>query len=471
MGGEYQTLQSMSRGRVVMPGEDGYEATRKVWNGSIDRHPAAILQCAGPADVLAGVRFAAERSTTLAIRAGGHNIAGLGTCDGGLVLDLRALQGVWIDPRSRRARVQTGVVWGSFDHEAQAFGLATVGGIMSTTGVAGFTLGGGVGWLTRRFGAASDNLRAVDLVTADGRLIRVEAESEPELFWALRGGGGNFGVATALEFDLHDVGPEVVAGPVIYPIDQAREVLAGWCAAVKDLPEEAMSVAVLRTAPPDPPFPIRLWGQPVLSLSMMWSGAAEDAESGLRPLRGLGCPGVDAVGPKPYVAVQSSQDPYWRPGAQNYWKADYLSGLDEAAIATLVDAAASFTSPGSDIKLAALGGALARIPEDATAYGHRDAAILLNINTRWDTAASGVDHVGWTRTLWRELHRLALGVYVNFLGDEGDSRIVQAYGDQKYRRLTEIKTRWDPANVFRINQNIQPLEAVTVAEKAELKRL
>uniref|UniRef100_UPI003FA781DC FAD-binding oxidoreductase n=1 Tax=Sinomonas sp. TaxID=1914986 RepID=UPI003FA781DC len=219
-------------------------------------------------------------------------------------------------------------------------------------------LGGGVGWLTRRFGAASDNLRAVDLVTADGRLIRVEAESEPELFWALRGGGGNFGVATALEFDLHDVGPEVVAGPVIYPIDQAREVLAGWCAAVKDLPEEAMSVAVLRTAPPDPPFPIRLWGQPVLSLSMMWSGAAEDAESGLRPLRGLGCPGVDAVGPKPYVAVQSSQDPYWRPGAQNYWKADYLSGLDEAAIATLVDAAASFTSPGSDIKLAALGGAL-----------------------------------------------------------------------------------------------------------------
>jgi FAD/FMN-containing dehydrogenase len=461
MGGAFEVLQSQCRGRVVTPGHGGYEEIRQVWNGSIQRHPAAILQCAGVADVVAGVRFAAEHGLILAIRAGGHNVAGLGTCEDGLVLDLRALQGVRVDPGSRRARVQTGITWGTFDHEAQAFGLATTGGIMSTTGVAGFTLGGGVGWLVRRFGAASDSLRAVDLVTADGRLLAIDGDSEPDLFWALRGGGGNFGVATALEFELHSVGPEVTAGSVIYPLDQAGDVLAGWNAAVKDLPDEAMSVAVLRTAPPDPPFPAHLWGQPVLSLSMMWSGPAKGADAALSPLRAVGRPSVDAVGPKPYAVVQASQDPYWTPGAHNYWKADYLTGLDEEAIGTLVDAAASFTSPASDIKLAALGGALARIPEGATAYGHRDAAILLNINTRWDTSEGALDrHVVWTRALWTALHRLAVGVYVNFLGEEGEGRIVQAYGEDKYRRLAEIKSQWDPGNLFRINQNIRPREPV-----------
>lgn len=464
MADAFDSLRPRCRGRILTPAEDGYEEVRQVWNGSIQRRPAAILQCAGAADVLAGVRFAAEHGLTLAVRAGGHNIAGLGTCEDGLVLDLRALQGVWIDPRSKRARVQTGITWGTFDHEAQALRLATVGGIMSTTGVAGFTLGGGVGWLTRRFGAACDNLRAVDLVTADGQSLSVDADSEPDLFWALRGGGGNFGVATTLEFRLHEVGPEVIAGPVIYPLEQSRDVLAGWAEAVPSLPEEAMSVAVLRTAPPDPPFPARLWGQPVLSLSMMWTGDPDEADAALGPLRVLGRPAIDAVGPKQYTAVQASQDPYWTPGAQNYWKADYLSGLDAAAIATLIDAAAAFTSPGSDIKLAALGGALARTPEDAAAYGHRDAAILLNINTRWDSADSSTDHVGWTRALWTELHRLATGVYVNFLGDEGENRIVQAYGEDKYRHLAEIKARWDPGNLFHINQNIQPATAASAAE-------
>lgn len=455
----FDDLQSRCRGRVASPGDPDYETLRPVWNGSIQRHPAAILQCAGTADVLAGVRFAADRELPLAVRGGGHNIAGLGTCDGGLVLDLRALQGVRIDARAKLARVQPGVTWGTFDHEAQAFGLATTGGIMSTTGVAGFTLGGGVGWLVRRYGAASDNLRSVDLVTAEGELVAVDGEREPELMWALRGGGGNFGVATSLEFELHGVGPEVVAGSVVYPLEQAAEVLGGWASALPSLPDDAMTVAMLRTAPKDPPFPAQLWGLPVLSVNMMWLGAPEEADAALAPLRSLGRPAVDAVGPKRYTAVQKAQDLYWSPGAQNYWKADYLAGLDEEAIATLTGAAAQFTSPASDIKLAALGGALARVPEGASAYGHRDAAILLNINTRWDEPGDDEAHIDWTRRLWGELHRLAVGVYVNFLGEEGSGRVVQAYGEDKFRRLVEVKSKWDPRNLFRINQNIPPADA------------
>ncbi|MDQ4504136.1 FAD-binding oxidoreductase [Sinomonas sp. ASV322] len=453
---DFSVLQSHSRGQVITPDSGDYDDARQVWNGSIQRRPAAILRCAGTADIITGVRFASDHGLTLAVRAGGHNIAGLGTCDDGLVLDLRDLRGVQIDPTSKHARVHPGVTWGLFDDEAQAFGLATTGGIMSTTGVAGFTLGGGMGWLIRRHGAASDNLRSVRLVTADGEFIAVDGESEPELLWALRGGGGNFGVAASLEFDLHDVGPEVIAGPVIYPLDQARDVLAEWSAVAPSLPDDAMSIAVLRTAPPDPPFPEHLWGQPVLSVNMMWLGAADEAASVLAPLRSLGRPAVDAVGPKPYVAVQSSQDRYWEPGAQNYWKADYLTGLDDAAIASLVDAAAHFTSPLSDIKLAALGGVLTGIPEDFSAYGNRDAEILLNINTRWGDADADDRHIGWARELWTALHRLASGVYVNFLGEEGAGRVLQAYGEEKYKRLVELKRRWDPDNFFHVNQNIPP---------------
>ncbi|MDQ4489493.1 FAD-binding oxidoreductase [Sinomonas sp. ASV486] len=453
---DFSRLQSRSRGRVVLPDSPDYDGVRQVWNASIQRHPAAILQCAGAADVREGVRFAAEQGLTLAVRAGGHNVAGLGTCDDGLVLDLRALQGVRIDPAAKRARVQAGVTWGVFDHEAQAFGLATPGGVMSTTGIAGFTLGGGFGWISRRHGTASDNLRSVDIVTASGDARTVDAESDPELFWGLRGGGGNFGVATSFEYALHDVGPEVVAGPLIYPMDQAHDVLSGWAAAIGGLRDEAMSVAVLRTAPPDPPFPEHLWGQPVLSLSLMWIGAPQDAESALAPLRSLGRPAVDAFGPKPYTAFQKAQDRYWSPGAENYWKADYLTGLDDAAVGTLVEAGKSFSSPASDIKIVGFGGVLARTPEDFSAYGNRSAAALVNINTRWTASTPTVDHVGWTRDLWDQLHRLATGVYVNFLGQEGANRVFEAYGAEKFRRLTALKATWDPENFFHVNQNIPP---------------
>jgi FAD/FMN-containing dehydrogenase len=460
MSQRFADLQAMCRGQVVTPEESTYDEVRAVWNGSIDRRPAAVLRCAGVADVRAGVRYAADHQLLLAVRAGGHNVAGLGTCADGLVLDLRPMQGIRVDPAARRGLTQTGVTWGAFDHETQAFGLATTGGVMSTTGVSGFTLGGGIGWLMRTYGAACDNLVSVDVVTAEGEVVTASAEQEPELFWALRGGGGNFGVATAMEFALHPVGPAVYAGPLIYPISQARDVLAAWSKVIGDLPDQAMTIAVLRTAPADPPFPTALWGQPVVSVSTMWVGDPADGETGLGPLRAIGRPAVDATGPKPYVAVQSSQDRYWTPGAQNYWKADYLTGLDEPAIESLVAAAESFTSPDSDIKLGLMGGAIGRIAEDATAYGNRSAQILLNINTRWADPGNRTDgHIAWTRALWQDLHRLASGVYVNFLGDEGAGRVVEAYGEAKYARLVALKNRWDPTNLFRVNQNIAPRDA------------
>src|SRR5438094_2454658 len=418
MSEEFAGLRAACRGEVVTVDDPAYDEVRALWNGSIDRRPAALLRCTGVADVRAGVGYARDNDLLLAVRAGGHNIAGLGTCDGGLVLDLRLMQGIRADPVARRARTQTGVVWGAFDHETQAFGLATTGGVMSTTGVAGFTLGGGIGWLMRVHGAASDNLLSVDVVTAEGELVTASADNEPELFWGLRGGGGNFGVATALEFALHPVGPTVCAGPLIYPLDQARDVLRSWSKLVAELPDEAMTIAILRTAPPAPPFPEALHGKPVLVVSTMRVGDPADGEAGLAPLRTMGRPAADAVGPKPYVMVQRSQDQYWAPGAQNYWKSDYLTGLDDAAIETLVGAAESFTSPDSDIKLGLMGGAIGRVPEDATAYGNRAAQVLLNINTRWPEQAGDDRHVAWTRALWNDLHRLASGVYVNFLGDE-----------------------------------------------------
>ena len=457
----FADLREVCRGEVVTPGDRDYDEVRTVWNASIDRRPAAILRCTGVADVRAGVRYAAEHELVLAVRAGGHNIAGLGTCDSGLVLDLRAMQGMRVDPQGRSARTQTGVVWGTFDHETQAFGLATTGGVMSTTGVAGFTLGGGIGWLMRMFGTAADNLVSVDLVTADGELVNVDASNEPELFWGLRGGGGNFGVATALEFDLHPVGPTVYGGPLIFAIQDARDVLNNWAKLAADLPDEVMTIAVLRTAPGDPPVPSELHGQPVLVLSTMWVGDPADGERGLRPLRATGRPITDATGPKTYLGLQSSQDRYWQPGAQNYWKADYLRTLDDVAVDRLVTAAETFTSPASDIKLALLGGAHGRVDEHSIAYGHRDAQILLNINTRWSTGGDADGHRAWTRELWDELHRLATGVYVNFLGDEGTDRVRDAYGEEKYARLVALKDRWDPTNQFRVNQNIAPSGGAT----------
>jgi FAD/FMN-containing dehydrogenase len=396
----------------------------------------------------------------LAVRAGGHNVAGLGTCEDGLVLDLRAMRAVRVDPAARRAWCQGGAVWAEFDQQTQEFGLATTGGVVSTTGVAGLTLGGGIGWLTRKHGTACDNLTSVDLVTADGELITVSADREPELFWGLRGGGGNFGVAVGLEFAVHPVGPVVYSGALVYPVDQARDVLAAWSKLVGELPEEAATIAVLRTAPANPPYPQALHGRPVLVIATLWAGDAAQGAAGLAPVRALGDPVADTIGGVPYLAVQAAQDRYWAPGAQNYWKGDYLAGLDEDAVACLAGAAESFTSPASDIKLVPMAGGVRRAGADASAFGHHDARILFAAGARWSGSSGSDQHVAWARDLWAGLRRLADGVYVNFLGEEGDERVREAYGTRAYQRLAALKDRWDPDNVFRVNQNITPASHV-----------
>ena len=445
------------RGAVIFPEDDAYEDARKVWNGSIDRHPAAVLRCLGVADVRAGIRAARELDVPLAVRGGGHNVAGFGTCDDGLVLDLSSMSTARVDPEHRTARVDPGLLWADLDRETQAFGLAVTGGVMSTTGVAGFTLGGGIGWLQRKLGLACDNLRSADVVTADGEVVVASQEHEPQLLWGLRGGGGNLGVVTSFEFDLHPVGPEVFSGLVAWPAEQAGQVLRFFRSFCQEVPDEVTMVLICRTAPPAPFLPEELHGQPIIAVAACYAGPVEDGDEALAPLREFGGPAGDAMGPKPYTAFNAMFDASWAPGFENYWKAEYLAGLPDEYIDALAEFAVSHSSPLSDFKIAQLGGAIARVGEDATAYGHRDAPFILNINTRWVDPVETDRHVAHTRALWEAtLPYTHGGAYVNFLGDEGADRVRAAYGDEKFARLQSLKRRYDPDNVFSLNQNIPP---------------
>ena len=445
------------RGQVLLPEDEGYDQARRVWNGSIDRRPAAVLRCVGVADVLAGLRLVRETGLPVAVRGGGHNVAGFGTCDDGVVLDLSPMAAVRVDPAARTARVEPGAVWAELDRETQAFGLAVTGGVMSTTGVAGFTLGGGVGWLQRKLGLACDSLRSADLVTADGELVVASDEATPELMWGLRGGGGNFGVVTSFEFDLHPVGPEVYSGLVAWPAEDAPEVLTFLRGFAAETPDEVTMVAICRTAPPAPFLPEEVHGTPIVAIAACYAGPVEDGERVLAPLRALGSPVGDAMGPRPYTAFNAMFDASWAPGFENYWKAEYLSGLPDACIDVVADHALRHSSPLSDVKIAQMGGAVARIGEDDTAYGHRAAPFLLNINTRWEDRSETERHVAHTRELWEAMRPFTHGgAYVNFLGDEGADRVREAYGDAKFRRLQALKRSYDPDNVFRLNQNVPP---------------
>ncbi|QBI22116.1 FAD-binding oxidoreductase [Egibacter rhizosphaerae] len=445
------------RGRTVLPGDPEYEQARKVWNGSIDRYPAAVLRCTGVADVIAGLRLVRELELPVAVRGGGHNVAGFGTCDDGVVLDLSPMNSVRVDPHNRTARVEPGLVWGELDRETQAFGLAVTGGVMSTTGVAGFTLGGGIGWLQRRFGLACDNLRSADLVTAEGELVHASERDEPELLWGLRGGGGNFGIVTALDFDLHPVGPQVFSGLVAWPADQAPEVLAFFREFTAQAPDELTTIAICRTAPPAPFLPEWIHGAPIVALACCYAGPVEAGEAACAPLRAFGSPVADAMAPRPYTAFNAMFDGSWAPGFQNYWKAEFLTDLPGPCVDVLSHYAANHSSPLSDFKVAHLGGAIARIGEDETAYGHRDAPFVLNINTRWSDPNETERHVEHTRRIWEAASPFSHGgAYVNFLGDEGHERVRDAYGPDKFRRLQDLKRAYDPSNAFRLNQNVVP---------------
>ena len=456
-----ETFARQLEGALVTPGSEGYDDARAVWNGMIDRRPALVVRCAEIADVQAAVAFTREQDLPLAVRGGGHNVAGHGTCDDGLVIDLSPMHQVTVDPSRRPARVQGGALWAQVDDATTEHGLAVPNGLVSTTGVGGLTLGGGFGWISRKYGLTCDNLLSARVVTADGELITANDRENPELFWGLRGGGGNFGVVTEFEFGLHPV-EDVLAGLVIHPLDRAGSVLRGYREIVREAPDELTCYLLFRPAPPAPFLPEEVHGEPILALVICAVGDEETAEAAAQHLRELGEPLTDGVSRRPYVEWQRFSDANWEPGFRDYWKANYLTGLPDAALDTLVEHAATLPTSMSDFKVAHFEGAVGRVSSSATAFPHRDAPFVLNVNARWENPAKDDEHVAWTRGLYEAMQPFARGVYVNFLGDEGDERVRQAYGTN-YERLTRLKAEVDPDNVFRKNQNIEPAAALATA--------
>jgi FAD/FMN-containing dehydrogenase len=445
-------------GELLLRSTPGYDTARRIWNGAIDRRPAYIARCTGVADVVAAVRFARERDLLVAVRSGGHGVAGHAVCDGGLVIDLSPMKGIRVDPEKRTVRAQAGVLWGELDRETQLRGLATVGGIVTHTGIAGLTLGGGLGWLTRKYGATVDNLLSADLVTADGALMTASQSVNPDLFWGVRGGGGNFGIVTSFEYRLHPVGPRVLGGPIFHSLDDAPEVLRFYREFAASAPDELMTIFELSVAPPAPFLPEGVHGRPVVMVGACYAGPPQAGVDVVRPLKEFGNPIVDLLEPKPYLELQSMFDPSVPHGWHRYWKSVELPPLTNEAIDTLVEHASAQTSPKSYCIVFQLGGALARVDESETAFSQRDAAHNVNINAVWtEDDPEPERHIAWGRDFFDAIQPHASGrVYVNFLGDEGQERVRAAYSERNYERLARLKRIYDQTNFFRLNQNIQP---------------
>ena len=451
-------FESGLRGELLRPGDDGYDGARAIWNGMIDKRPALIARATGVADVIDAVRFARTNNLLVSVRGGGHNVAGLAVCDGGLMIDLSLMKGIHVDPKARTARAQPGASLGDLDRDTQAFGLAVPAGIVSTTGIAGLTLGGGIGWLSRKYGLTVDNLLSVDMVTADGQFVTASEDENADLFWGVRGGGGNFGIVTSFEYRLHPVGPMVVAGVVFHPLEKAKEVLRFYRDYVASAPDELAALPFIRLAPPVPFLPKDVHGAPVIGIAVLYAGSIADGERVVRPLREFGSPLVDLIGPKPFTAHQAMFDSGATPGEQYYVKSEYLPGFTDDAIDTIVKYGASITSPMSLAVFFHLGGAVSRVGGHETAFSHRDAAFSLIIQSHWLDAAESDKHIGWTRDFWKAMQQFSGGgVYVNFVSeDEGEDRVRAAYDAAKYERLVALKNKYDPTNLFRRNQNIKP---------------
>jgi len=450
-------LDQSLRGTVVLPDNPEYDEARAIWNGSHDRRPVLIVRCAGVADVMRAVDFARSEDLEVAVRGGGHSLPGFSSVDGGVVIDLSGMTAVQVDPVSRTAVAEGGATWADFDHETQAFGLAVTGGLVSTTGIAGFTLGGGIGWLMRKYGLACDNLIAADVVTADGQLVRASEDENPELLWGLRGGGGNFGVVTSLEFRLYPVGPMVLAGPIFFAGDRALEVATFYRDWVRDLPDEVTTLLNFTTAPPAPFLPESVHGKPVVAVIAVHSGEPEAGRALVQPLKDLGDPVADLIGPMPYTMMQGLIDALWAPGAQNYFRSAYVDELNDAAVAALVEKHGSKPSPNSEIHIQHFGGAVARVGGDVSPFGQRSAQFVLNVIARQPEADGFDRNVAWARGTTDALAPVSRdGAYVNFMGDAGDDRLRASYGDAAYERLVALKRRYDPGNLFRLNQNIKP---------------
>jgi FAD/FMN-containing dehydrogenase len=452
-----EQLRKGFAGPLLRPSDERYEEARSIWNRAIHRRPALIASCTGTADVLAVLRFARDRGLEISVRGGGHAVAGHALCDGGVLIDLSPMTSVRVDPESRRARAAGGALWSHVDRETQALGLAVTGGIVTHTGIGGLTLGGGIGHLMRKLGLTIDNLLSCDVVTADGRLVVASADAHEELFWGLRGGGGNFGIVTSFEYEVHPVGPTVLAGMLLYPLDAAAGVLAYFRDYVAQAPDEVGILGNLRLAPPLPVVPPELHGKPIVAMIVCYAGAVEDGEKEFEALRRFATPALDTIAPKPYLAHQAMLDAAFPHGRGYYWKSCSLPPLTDGMIDVLIRQAEKITSRFSAMPLFTLGGAVARVSEDATAFPNRIAQHNLNIVGAWEmTDPDPERHIAWVRQTWEAMRPFSTGAYVNFMSDEPADRLRAVYGPDKYERLVALKHRYDPENVFRHNQNIAP---------------
>jgi FAD/FMN-containing dehydrogenase len=453
-----QELRESVRGEIFVPADQGYEEAARVWNGVHDgRTPALVVRCSGAADVAAAVGFARSNHLPIAVRGGGHSVAGFSTCDGGIVVDLSRLNTVRVDPTARRATVGGGAVWADVDHETQAHCLGTTGGLVSSTGVGGFTLGGGIGWTMRKFGLACDNLVAADVVTADGRLVHASVTENPDLLWGLRGGGGNFGIVTQFEFALEPLGPMVYAGPIFYAADASRDLLRVFRDWAGDAPDDITALVNLTTAPPLPVIPEEWHGKKVAAFIAASTGPLGEGEELVRPFREVAEPIADLLGPMPYHVIQTLIDPLWGKGIHSYFKATNLARLDDDLVERLAEIHLQSPGPQCEIHVHQMGGAIARVPEGATAFAERSMPFVLNAVTGWHDPdeAAGAAHTEWARTVIAAASDASTGrAYVNFLGDTDAGR--SSYGDETYARLVALKNEYDPTNVFRLNQNIEP---------------
>ena len=457
-GAAHADLAAALRGELITPADPGYDEARAVYNGMIDKHPAAIARCRDAADVITAVRFARAQDLRIAVRGGGHNAAGFGVWDDALVIDLSPMRSTTVDPVHRTVRVDAGCTWGDVDHATVAFGMATPSGFLASTGVAGLTLGGGIGYLSRRFGLTVDNLLAADVVLADGTFVTADEDSHPDLFWALRGGGGNFGIVTSFTFRCHDIGEQgvVIGGPVLYDVADTAEVMRWYRSLVPALPEELSGWLGLLTIPPAPPFPEELWGRQACGIVWCYTGAHDRAEEILEPIRTFGSPLVVGLGPMPFTALQSAFDALYPAGLQWYWRTDYFREISDAAIDVHVRYGPTLPTGHSTMHLYPIDGAAARVPVDATAFPYREggwAGVIVGV----DPDPANAELISrWARDYWEDLHPTSAGGgYVNFMMEEGQERVRAAYGEN-YDRLARIKGRYDPENVFAINQNIRP---------------
>jgi FAD/FMN-containing dehydrogenase len=451
-----ETFREQIHGEVLQPRDEGYDAARTIWNAMIDRKPAVIARCSGTADVITAVNFARDSDLRLSVHGGGHNVAGNGVCDDGLMIDLSSMNNVHVDPQAKLARVGGGATWTDVDHETQAFGLATTGGIVSDTGVAGLTLGGGTGFLDRKHGLSHDNLRSMDVVTADGELVRTSEDEHPELFWGMRGGGGNFGIATSFEFELHELGPEVLNVRLLYPYEAAADALRFYGRFMESAPPEVECYAGFVRGSPEYGLPEQLHGKTLFTLRGMYAGDISEGKTAFQPLRDFGEPIADMTQPIPYTEVQQQGDNLYCDGHRNYWKSSYYTEMSDGFIETVVKQVDPLPSPYSTVFTDWMQGAIAEADHDASAFPHRDKLFSFTIAPKWSDSERDEELVGWAREFHEALEPYtAEGVYVNYMdNDEGD-RVKEAYGD-RYERLVELKNEWDPENLFDVNQNIEP---------------